>query len=156
MQKLWIGMNERGWENYDNLLLQIRGITTTIAMWTQMPQGTLLWELGSQLSEAHIPARCQLSASARGLGASSLVHPGYALPSDLHAYVLTMLDSLRSVQGVLGTGNSSISECIGRCASTHRFAASRIHANSWRLRESQDEPSGRGVKWRLAAISEFY
>jgi hypothetical protein len=156
MRKLWIGMNERGWENYDNLLLQTRGITTTIALWTQMPEGTLLWELGSQLSEVPFPARCQLSASARGMGALPLVHPGYALPSGLHAYVLTMLDSLTLAQSVLGTGNSSISECIGKCVEAHRFAASRFHANSWRLRESVDEPVGRGVEWRLAAISSPY
>lgn len=156
MQKLWIGMNERGWENYDNLLQQTRGVVTTISLWSQLPQGTLLGELGSQLAEAPAPSHCQLSSMRGGMmGMSSPAHPGYALPSDLHAYVLTILDALRSVQGAVGP-NASISECIGRCVEAHRLAQSRLHSSTWRLRESSDEPGGRGVQWRLAAISSPY
>lgn len=156
MQKLWIGMNDRGWENYDNLLQQTRGIATTVYLWSQLPQGTLLGELGSQLAEAPAPVHCLLSSMRDdATGVAKRVYPGYALPSDLHAYVLTILDALRSVQGAVGP-NASISECIGRCVEAHRLATSRLHSNTWRLRESSDEPDGRGVQWRLAAISDPY
>lgn len=148
----WIGMTESQWNRYYQMVTQVRGIYTTLTIWYQYPQGTLLEQVGSILGSASPPANCQSGSSwTRTLALGLEVQSESALPSDLIAYAIYIMDGLRSIPPEYQT-DSSVSELTGRSVAAYVYGRSHLQPNTWRLRESLDKPASRGVEWRLAAI----
>lgn len=148
----WIGMTEQQWIKYNQMLTQVRGIYTTLQIWYQYPQGSLLGEVGSILGSATPPVNCQVGSSwAKDQTLLLAGQSEHALPPDLIAYSIYVMDGLRSIPPEYQT-SSAISELTGRSVAAYQFGRHNLHASTWRLRESLDRPSSRGVEWRLAAI----